>query len=286
MEPHAIEGLQRQNRARRYWMKVQQKLDRALESYVRLNYTDWTEAEDKKAREREAKRALTLVKAAKDGDGPVDLISLVIPTIKAREPVNSERQAQEKAMEKIAMELPVYSWVQSVPGFGALGLATIISLTGDLNNYATVGKVWKRLMLAPYDGLAGSTWKRESWRPRSLTNDEWKANPFSGERYALVAMIADSLHKHQIQGKEKSGTIFGKPLGPYGAVYVKRREATANRGWTLMHAHRDALRIMVKTLVRDLWIEWRSRSDATFINQPWVDGSPPHQSASDFVRTK
>ena len=150
-----------------------------------------------------------------------------------------------------------------------MGLATIIGLTGDLSNYDTVGKVWKRLMLAPYDGLAGSTWKRETWRPRTLSKEEWIAHPFSGERYALIHMIADSLHKKQIEGKAKSGEPFGKPLGPYGKIYVQRRERTKNREWSLMHAHRDALRVMVKKLIRDLWIEWRKATDPKFVSKPW-----------------
>jgi hypothetical protein len=240
-------------------MKVQQKLDRALEAYVRINYTTWREAENEKDRKREADRALAIIKAAKAGEGELDLAVLVDTTIAARAPADRERKSRETAMTALAEQLPVFAWVDSVAGFGALGFATIVALTGDLSNYATVSKVWKRLMLAPYDGCAGSTWKRETWRPRMLTKEEWIANPFSGERYALIAMIADSLHKKQVQSKAKSETQFGKPLAAYGKAYVDRREHTARThpDWTLMHAHRDALRIMVKALVEDLWIEWR-----------------------------
>ena len=255
-----IKRIDEHHRARRYWMKVEQKLDRALEAYVRINHTDWREAEDEKTRKRESDRALEIIKAAKGGDGTPALVALVQTTLVARQPASKERRSHEHEMENLAVELPVYRWVENVPGFGTLGFATIVALTGDLANYATVSKVWKRLMLAPYDGLAGSTWKRETWRPRALSKDEWIANPFSGERYALVAMIADSLHKKQIQGKAKSETKFGKPLGPYGMTYVDRRThtAAAHADWTPMHSHRDALRIMVKSLVKDLWIEWRS----------------------------
>jgi hypothetical protein len=253
------------HRLRRYWMKVQQKLDRALEAYVRVNCTGWREAKNEKDRKREADRALAIIKAAKDGEGELDLVVLVETTIAARAPADRERKTREAAMTKLAEQLPVFPWVDSVAGFGALGFATIVALTGDLSNYANVAKVWKRLMLAPYAGHAGSTWKRETWRPRALTKDEWIANPFSGERYALIAMIADSLHKKQIQSKAKSKTQFGRALGPYGKAYVDRREHTArtHSDWTLMHAHRDALRVMVKSLVKDLWTEWaKANSDA------------------------
>ena len=270
-----IESLQRHHRARRYWMKVQQKLDRALESYIRINYTDWTTVENEANRKKESAKALVIIKAAEKGDGGLDLVVLVGTTIAARVPADTERKNREKTMAEIVLQLPVYAWVKSIAGFGELGLATIVGLTGDLSNYANVGKIWKRLMLAPYDGFAGSTWKRETWRPRALTKEEWIANPFSGERYAMIAMIADSLHKKQVMGKEKSGTEFGKPLGPYGAVYISRRERTKDRGWSLMRAHRDALRIMVKTLIRDLWVEWQRCANPKFVNKPWRPDDKP-----------
>ena len=264
-----IQQIKAHQRARWYYLKTLQAIDRPLESFARLNYTDWTKAESVDDRKRESRKAIAMVVAAKEGKGPPEFIVQVGVTMKAREPVNAERLSHEKRMCELAALLPVYPWKKTVPGFGEKSLATVIALTGNLSNYATVGKMRKRLMLAPYDGFAGSTWKRETWRPRALTSEEWKANPFSGQRFAFITMVADALHKHQIEGRKKNGTKFGKPLGPYGQAYVQRCERTADREWTPMHVHRDALRVMIQVLMRDLWVEWHRATDPQFVNKPW-----------------
>jgi hypothetical protein len=149
-------------------------------------------------------------------------------------------------------------------GAGALGLATIVAECGDLSNYATPAKLWKRLGFAPYDGHAGSTWKRETWRPRSLSKDEWIENPFSGERYALMAQIATWLVNAQWIGAKKSETGEGKPNGPYGEIYAKRRThtKTTHPEWSDGHRRKDALRVTMKKFLLDLWGEWHRNAVA------------------------
>src|SRR5262245_39887994 len=104
----------------------------------------------------------------------------------------------------------------------------------------------------------GSTWKRTTWRPRTLSAEEWIDNPFSGERYALMHQIGVWLINAQVESAEKSGTEFGRPIGPYGKIYVKRREHTkvAHPEWTKQHARMDAIRVAMKAFLKDLWMEW------------------------------
>ena len=162
-------------------------------------------------------------------------------------------------MEKLAMQLPIYPWIESVRGAGALGLATIIAEAGDLSNYPNPAKVWKRLGFAPYDGFAGSTWKRQTWRPRTLSSDEWIANPFSGERYALMHQIAVWLVNAQWIGKAKTESGEGEPNGPYGEIYATRRKhtLTTHADWSDGHRRMDALRVTMKAFLKDLHVEWR-----------------------------
>jgi hypothetical protein len=147
-----------------------------------------------------------------------------------------------------------------VPGLGLLGVATIIAETGDLSKYANVAKVWKRLGYAPYNGLAGSTWKRPKWRngEPALSAEEWTANPFNGKRYGMLFSISDSLLRKQWIGKAKTEDGKGKADGKYGEVYAKRREHTAvtHPEWTPKHSQMDGLRIMMKEVIKDLWVEW------------------------------
>ena len=138
-----------------------------------------------------------------------------------------------------------------------------------MSNYPNPAKVWKRLGFAPFDGHAGSTWKRATWRPRALTAEEWIANPFSGERYALMAQIAQWLWVKQWIGKAKTGTGVGAPSGPYGEIYAERRAKTAvaHPDWSDGHAHSDALRIMMKYFLRSLWCEWKRCAEQEQANE-------------------
>src|SRR4029077_10355778 len=104
------------------------------------------------------------------------IVEAIASNYAAREPSDKLRAKHTKIMERLAETLPVYLWIKSICGAGALGLATIVALAGDLSRYPDKGCLWKMLGFAPYEGLAGSTWKREKWRPRKLTNEEWKEN--------------------------------------------------------------------------------------------------------------
>ena len=256
-----VEAIRAHHRDRRFAMGIQQVLDRKLESFIRINATDWHVGDDEKEREKANKEVVAKIKAARDhGEGGERIITVVSLTDKARAPADAERARHEREMETLAKSLPVASWVESVPGFGLLGLATIIAETGDLSMYSNVAKVWKRLGYAPYDGLAGSSWKRQSWRDGrpALTAEEWTANPFSGRRYALIHTISVWLKVKQWVGAAKTDDGVGKPNGIYGEVYAKRRAHTAitHPDWSKQHSHMDGLRVMMKEVLKDLFFEW------------------------------
>jgi hypothetical protein len=249
-----IRGLHRQ---RRFAMKVQQKLDRSLESFLRINATAWNPNAEDADREKANREVKELIKRIRAGERH-EFSTAVMTCDRAREPADEMRAINEKAMEKAAKELPVYPWLENIRGAGALGLATIVAEAGDLSNYATPAKLWKRLGFAPFDGHAGSTWKRQTWRPRTLTAEEWIENPFSGERYALMAQIITWLVNAQWIGAAKAGNGEGKPNGPYGELYANRRKQTkiSHPDWTPGHRRSDALRITMKSFLKDLWTEW------------------------------
>lgn len=246
------------HRQRRFAMKIQQKLDRALESFVRRNATDWHPDLPEAERTKINNKVKEMIKATRAGKSDL-MVEVIATSDRARAPADELRNTNEKRMEKLAETLPVYAWTEGIRGIGALGLATIVAECGDLSNYPNVAKVWKRLGYAPYDGLAGSTWKRQTWRPRALTAEEWIANPFSGERYALTAQIALWLRNAQWIGKAKSEDGVGKPSGAYGEAYAARRARTAvtHPDWSDGHADKDALRVMFKKFLLDLWVAWR-----------------------------
>jgi len=274
-----VNRIRNEHRQRRFAMKIQQKLDRALESYIRINATDWNPDMVEKEREKINTYVKTLIKDVRAGkDSP--FVGVVQTSDKARLPADDMRKTCEKQMEQLVRQLPIAKWFEGddddssgnggIRGIGALGVATIIAETGDLSNYPNVGKVWKRLGFAPYDGFAGSSWKRESWRPRALSKEEWIDNPFSGQRYALIFQVGLWLRNAQWIGKSKTDDGKGKPNGFYGEVYAKRRAHTAatHPGWSDGHADKDAIRVMMKEFLKRLWLAWREIE--------YVEGYVPH----------
>lgn len=272
--------IKQSHRKRRHALGLQQIIDRKLESFIRINHTDWqpdlAEAERTKINRQVGK---IIAEARKDSGDP-ELVYLVHANDASRGPWDKTRKDHESIMEKMAGDLPVFPFVESIRGAGALGLAIIVAEAGSLSLYANPARLWKRLGFAPYDGLAGSTWKRESWRTRALSKDEWIANPFSGERYALIHQIALALHKGQWVGErtdEATGEVTpAHPNGPYGEIYQKRRAhtAAAHQDWSKGHSYMDAIRVMMKAFLKDLWREWRIRQGHDVSDTQWQSALP------------
>jgi hypothetical protein len=312
-----ISGINDFGRRRRFAIKLQQKLDRALESYVRSNLTDWdpnASEDERKKFNKEVEQLITQArtvigkaralknKAATGPEGDADraaadeilltsdvdkdLLEIVELTDNSRAPADNLRNSSELRMIRIAKGLPAASWIESVRGVGLKGFALVLSEAAAFDNkaervvgldgYPNPAKLWKRLGYAPYDGHAGSTWKREKWRKRKLTSEEWIANPFSGPRYATCQDLSVHLVDHQCISTKKSGTEFGQPTGPYGEIYVARRIRTAaeHPDWSKEHARKDALRIAFKQFLVDLWKVWVDQ--AYNLGQWVVDAQDTH----------
>ena len=154
-EAELIAQIRRHHRRRRFAMKIQQKLDRALESFVRVNATQWSPDLPEAERDAINREVKAMIKRTRDGEAS-ELAPEIITSDRARAPADTMREESESAMAKLAMQLPVYPWIENMHGAGALGLATIVAETGDLSNYPNPAKVWKRLGFAPFDGYAGS----------------------------------------------------------------------------------------------------------------------------------
>lgn len=184
----------------------------------------------------------------------------------ALKPVSAFRDQVEARMRAKAELLPAFALTQRTPGFKAIGLAVIVGEAGDLSNYATVRKLWRRLGLgmAPgHEAHAYSTWKRIG-----LPTGEWDTPEFPGQ--PLRAGYSPK-RLGQIYGVVTVPLVMMKAKNRYGEIYAARRAHTAithptgtitecnadpNR-WTPGHSHADAQRVMTKALISDLWSEWR-----------------------------
>lgn len=259
-----VQDIRSAHRRRRFGMKIQQKLDRALESFIRVNATEWSPDMDEKERVKINALVKQMIKDIRVGKSDLPFAEVVAASDEARAPADKLRNENEKKMEQLAETLPIWPWCEAIHGIGALGVATIVAETGNLSNYPNPAKVWKRLGYAPFGRepgteLAGSTWRRETWRPHALTAEEWTDHPFSPERYALMFQIAYWLRNAQWISKTKTESGKGEPKGEYGKIYGERYERTKvlHPDWPDGRRDKDAIRIMMKAFLRDLHLEWK-----------------------------
>lgn len=223
VDPSVLDTIVEKWRQRQMLVRAETALINQVKSYARrLCHGDKAQAVKLFKR-----RSPTLV----DGNSEtlVLLRAATMPLELARAPVHAVRLEAERWLEKAAQELPAADFVRSVHGFGWLGLAAIVGEAGDLANYATEAKLWRRFGLAVFDGAAE--------RPR-----KGDVLGFSPARRTVIWTIGTSLIKQQNR---------------YQALYLKRKEYELARDIILIAAHKRAQRYVEKALLRHLWKAWR-----------------------------
>ncbi len=230
-------------------------MDNAMRALVRrLLGWRWEipEAERSKINARAARivAALQSGKPLKDDDQRIgDAVrGDVMTVVAARTPLVAARDDVESAMRKMAQSMPVWAWGKDIAGFGPLGLAVIIGEAGDLSNYATVSRLWKRLGLAVING--------ERQRKKASAEDAI-AHGYNPRRRAEVwSCVGDPLFKHQSARVDKETGLVLRDPGPYRIVYDRAKAAFLERGTTKKHAHDHGMRLATKELIKDLWVAW------------------------------
>lgn len=252
-----LKGLQAQ---RRTAIVIQSKIWRTIEAYVRVNVIGFSTFDDADARAKACKEAEKIIKAAKEGEGEHDVVSLIVTSTEAAKPFDAMRLAAEKEMRKIARKSPLWQWAEGIRGLGDLGLAVILAEAGDPGKYSTVSKLWKRLGLAPIV-KGDKTQAASSWRMKGgLNAEDWTNAGYNPKRRAeIYSCIDEPLFRQQSGNADRETGEVTKEAGPYRLVYDARRARTAETHpeWSKAQSHRDALRVMTKQLISDLWSEWR-----------------------------
>jgi hypothetical protein len=185
---------------------------------------------------------------------------------------NLYRGVIEKEMVKEAQKLPIFPWVDSIKGVAALGLAQIIGEAGDLNNYPTISKLWKRMGLAVMDGCAQG---RVVGNKRA-TGDVAIEHGYSPSRRSIMYNVSESIIKNNFDGKKgdpdrKDAFYRGiylmrkkyeaekateKGLEVVPSEMVKKRNLKKGTYMTVGHINNRAKRYMQKRYLKDLWIKW------------------------------
>lgn len=163
----------------------------------------------------------------------------LMPLFEVQETLRKAKLKPENIMKKLAMTTPVWDWVESINGFGALGLAQILAETGDLNNYANPAKLWKRMGLAVINGKS----------QRRVSGAEAIEQGYNPLRRSMMFVIGDSLLKKQNEYRE---------LYLARKVYEEQKFPESEGGYKMIW-HRRAQRYVEKRLLKHLWQHWRNQ---------------------------
>lgn len=218
-------------RMRQRWHRA----EKALLLQGRALCRGWTEGD-----KAEANR---LFDAASAGEAIEPGLAMALaPFLAAIVGFGPERSGIEKRLRKLARELPFWAWVSGIKGFGDLNLAALVGEAGEIASYRNPSCLWKRMGLAVIGGE----------RQRRKTDAaEAEAHGYNPKRRTVAYLLSDTLIKAGDGNR-------------YRLVYTERRAHTAEThpDWTKAHSHNDAARVMVKRVLRDLWIEARRVAQA------------------------
>jgi hypothetical protein len=147
-----------------------------------------------------------------------------------------------EALEKRALKevrrylkgVPIYeSWLKHQKGCGPTMAGVIVSEI-DVSRCDTMSALWA------YAGLVVSTETGKAVRRQKGVKSNW--NPFLKTK--LVGVL---------------GGCFLKANSPWREHYDNRKHRQQSKGWGQSdgHRHSDAIRVMVKHFLGDLWLHWR-----------------------------
>ena len=164
----------------------------------------------------------------------------------ARQGIHDGKELLEAELARHAVSLPIWPRVQATHGLGALSFALLIGATGDLRNYPSHSKLWKRLGLAVIDGQS----------QRRMTGRDASKHGFSPSRRSMVWNMGSNILRIQ-SAIPAGGRYSSRPAGTFRLGYDARKAYEVANGTPLAHAHRRAKRYMEKKLVRNIWRAWR-----------------------------
>src|SRR5258706_1935338 len=230
-----IDLMRAKHRERCFAMEQRKRLNLALGSFLRLVLgwrKDLPEAE-RKAIAAEAARMI--------GEGAGPWAEVIAANAKGTAHFEKLENDSKREMAKLAVQLPVWeSFGKEIRGFGEVSLAVVVAEAGDLSDYASEAKLWKRMGLAPGQNRVPPNLSQEA---RAAA---WIERGYSRRRRSRMWNIGDAL-------------IKGNRDGKYRTVYLARKAYEHQRDPEMsdMHAHRRAQKYMEKRLLRDLWRAWR-----------------------------
>jgi hypothetical protein len=224
-------------------MRAQLALEASLGAFARQMLAGTGDGEQVKTR---AKALVSAVMKGKPSDEPANVVAMVAGMFSEMQPAieatAASRKRLEKQLELLAQSLPVWErWAEGVRGLGALLLAKVVAECGDIGNYATPAKVWKRMGLAVMSG-------RRQGNPEDKSVESWATHGYCPRRRSIAWFLGECQIRN---GDPEYRGMFDR---------VKANEKVklgVDPDAPSAHANNRARRYVSKAILRDLWVQWR-----------------------------
>lgn len=153
---------------------------------------------------------------------------------------------------RASIDPEVVTWQKATRGIGEHLLARLLGIIGHpvhttAHHWEDKGAERKLIDDGPMERSVSQLWSYcghgDATRKRRAGMTAEEAAATGNPRAKMVVhLIAESVVKAR---------------GPHRVFYDERRMDTVDRGWTPMHSHNDALRILGKAILKDLWLASR-----------------------------
>jgi hypothetical protein len=205
----------------------------------------------------------------------------------------TQRTEQEVRLELVreyrrVVPAEVRGWQQATPGIGELGMARLLGHVGHPVHavpyrFEGDGPARRLVAGAPFDRTVRQLWAYcgHGWagRPRArlMTAEELWALGHPVAKRVVRWMATGCQRQVEAEYPTPQGVMARRPASPYRTVYVHARDRYADRRhaqacprcgprgqpappdspWTPGHQHAAALRLVGKTILRELWLAAR-----------------------------
>lgn len=186
--------------------------------------------------------------------------------IAAGEDYGSALQRSERILasrlERLVQKHFMADWVKATRGLGPLGFGLLIGVTGTLNYFPTVSKLWRYL---------GQSVESDGRAPRRKRGEKMHYSP---QGRVLCHQIGDAIVKVGAGGpyrtaydSKKAEYLLRERTGPSACPFGQEHKDKSGKVIACgdAHAHNAAMRKAVKDLLKDLWVEWHRRSPGELV---------------------
>jgi hypothetical protein len=191
-----------------------------------------------------------------------------LPALELTKDLEHEMKLTLARVYRRVVDPEILAWQRSTTGLGEDRLAHLLGVIGHpvhtIGHHHDDGPDGKRVLVddGAFDRMVSQLWSYCGMgdparkRRKGMSQDEATALGNPRAKSIVHEMAKDCMIQNG--GLNKNGKA--KPLSPYRAVYDDRRLATRGRveengkPWSDEHSHNDALHIVAKAILRDLWI--------------------------------